>query len=178
MAYLREKNVLVTGEQISIEPVTRVKCKIKNCVVFQKGNARLCFECGNFPCTNLKRLDKRYRIKYNMIMIENLENIKGLSIEKFLGKWRPCVRREKVHIPIRPPLGWTGVEICRFGSTRFVPLRELCGLPEGGCPDSNILVRRVLGKNPVGPVAFPLRLQGTISSLRTTKNTLKQQVVL
>ena len=85
MAYLKEKNKCpgCRGTDTN-QPVTRVKCKIKNCEVFQKGKAKFCYECENFPCDNLKRLDKRYRNKYNMSMVENIENIKDFGIRKFL----------------------------------------------------------------------------------------------
>jgi hypothetical protein len=66
------------------KPVTRVGCKIKNCEAFKKEDINFCFECKDFPCDNLKHLDNRYRTKYNMSMIENLENIKNFGIKKFL----------------------------------------------------------------------------------------------
>ena len=52
--------------------------------MFQTSKAKYCFKCKNFPCDYLKHLDKRYRIKYNMSMIENLENINKLGIRKFI----------------------------------------------------------------------------------------------
>jgi len=85
MAYLREKNkcpgcrAADTNKAVSV-----LRCKIKNCEVIQKGKAKFCFECGNFPCANLKHLDKRYRTKYNMSMIENLEYIRDYSMRKFI----------------------------------------------------------------------------------------------
>jgi hypothetical protein len=85
MAYVRDRNKCpgCRGTDAN-KPVTRVRCKIKNCGIFQKDGAKLCFECGNFPCDNLKHLDKRYRTKYNMSMIENLEYIRDYGIRKFL----------------------------------------------------------------------------------------------
>jgi hypothetical protein len=85
IAYLREKNKCpgCRGTD-AYKPVTRVRCKIKTCKIFQKGRAKFCFECGNFPCDNLIRLDTRYQTKYNMSMIENLENIKIYGIRKFV----------------------------------------------------------------------------------------------
>ena len=62
------------------------------CDLLGKGLVRFCYECENFPCSRLKALDKRYRTKYHMSMIENLEFIKEHGIEKFLEKeeekWR------------------------------------------------------------------------------------------
>jgi len=60
-------------------------------MIFQTKKAKYCFECEKFPCNNLEHLDKRYRTKYNMSMIENLENIKEFGVRTFLGtenqKW-------------------------------------------------------------------------------------------
>jgi len=58
------------------------------CETLAKGKIRLCIQCENFPCKRLKALDKRYRFKYNMSMIENLNYIKKFSIEEFLIKER------------------------------------------------------------------------------------------
>jgi hypothetical protein len=85
MAYLREKNACTGCRGVNTyKPVTRVRCKIKNCKIFRSGNATFCFECGNFPCDNLKHLDTRYRTKYDMSMIENLGNIRDDGIRKFI----------------------------------------------------------------------------------------------
>jgi hypothetical protein len=43
-----------------------------------------CFECPDFPCESLRTLDKRYRNKYGMSMIENLSYIQANGIEQFL----------------------------------------------------------------------------------------------
>ena len=64
-------------------------CRIKNCKIRLKGNYKYCFQCDTFPCTRLKQLDKRYRTKYGMSMLENLYNIKEKGIRKF-------VRNEKI----------------------------------------------------------------------------------
>jgi len=92
LAYLREKNKCpgCRGTDTN-KPVTRVRCKIKTCEVNQKEKTTFCFKCKTFPCTHLKHLDERYRTKYNMSMIENLEFIKKSGIKKFIGnekiKW-------------------------------------------------------------------------------------------
>jgi len=61
-----------------------VNCKIKNCASFRDENKSFCYECESFPCKRLKQLDKRYRTKYNMRMIENLEYIKKNGLKKFI----------------------------------------------------------------------------------------------
>jgi len=64
----------------------------KHCDLLGKGLVRFCYECENFPCRRLKDLDKRYRTKYHMSMIENLDFIKAYGIGSFLqkevAKWR------------------------------------------------------------------------------------------
>ncbi len=82
------------------------KCVIKNCENKKSINPRQCYECKNYPCKRLKQLDERYKNKYNMSMIENLNNIKIIGIEEFLvneqKKWKCekcdaliCVHRNK-----------------------------------------------------------------------------------
>ncbi len=56
----------------------------QQCPRLAKEHINYCFECTDFPCGALRTLDKRYRIKYNMSMIENLEYIKKNGINQFL----------------------------------------------------------------------------------------------
>lgn len=62
------------------------------CELLANGRVRFCFECDVYPCKRLKSLDKRYRTKYHMSMIENLDFIKNHGEEAFLQKealkWR------------------------------------------------------------------------------------------
>lgn len=85
LAYMRERNKCpgCRGSNIN-KPVTRAECKIKNCATFQKGELTYCYECENYPCDRMKHLDTRYRTRYRMSMIENLENIRKYGIRKFL----------------------------------------------------------------------------------------------
>ncbi|MBF7097014.1 DUF3795 domain-containing protein [Alkalibacter mobilis] len=56
----------------------------KHCELLGKGLVRFCIECKDYPCKKLKALDKRYRTKYHMSMIENLDFIRKSGIEIFL----------------------------------------------------------------------------------------------
>ncbi len=56
------------------------------CELIGKGKIKFCYECNYFPCDSLKRLDKRYKAKYNMSMIDNLNYIKDIGIDKFIIK--------------------------------------------------------------------------------------------
>ena len=69
-----------------------IKCIIRNCEVVKISQSRFCFECLEYPCKRLKQLDKRYRTKYAMSMIENLEFIHGNGLSAFMvrenERWR------------------------------------------------------------------------------------------
>lgn len=58
----------------------------KKCDLIDTGKIRFCYECNNFPCEGLKRLDKRYKTKYHLSMIDNLNYIKENGIEQFIKK--------------------------------------------------------------------------------------------
>jgi hypothetical protein len=85
MAYLRGKKKC-PGCRGSNETksFSCANCKIKNCNELNKNNLKFCFKCKKFPCERIKHLDKRYRTKYNMSMIENLENIKKIGVREFI----------------------------------------------------------------------------------------------
>jgi hypothetical protein len=85
MAYLREKNRCPSCRAADTnKAVTVIRCRIKNCEVIQKGKVEFCFGCDNLPCGSLKHLDKRYRTKYGMSMIENLEFIRNNGVDAFI----------------------------------------------------------------------------------------------
>ena len=89
LAYLREKRKCpdCRGSNEN-KSYNCVNCRIKNCDELIKNNSKYCFQCKKFPCTRIKQLDKRYRTKYSMSMIENLENIKTWGIQKFVKNER------------------------------------------------------------------------------------------
>jgi hypothetical protein len=64
----------------------------KRCSKLSSGEVAFCFECDSFPCDELKTIDRRYRGRYRMSMIENLKFIKENGMEKFLEdqeeKWK------------------------------------------------------------------------------------------
>ncbi len=59
-------------------------CSIANCESLAKTDSGFCYDCEKYPCTRLKNLDKRYRTKYRMSMLENLDSIQKHGLEKFL----------------------------------------------------------------------------------------------
>jgi hypothetical protein len=84
-AYLRVKNKCL-GCRVPDphKAVTCKECKIKNCYKFRFGMAKFCFECEKMPCDKITHIDTRYRTKYHMSMIENLNYLKEHGVESFL----------------------------------------------------------------------------------------------
>lgn len=69
------------------------ECYIRSCQILKNNNWKYCSDkCEKYPCSRLKNLDKRYRTKYGMSMIENLSFIKEKGLERFLEleqeKWK------------------------------------------------------------------------------------------
>ena len=84
-AFIKGKNTCPGGRsEGSLKPKTRVICKITTCNHLTKGKIKYCSDCDKYPCKNLNHLDKRYRAKYRMSLIDNLENIKLNGIRHFV----------------------------------------------------------------------------------------------
>ena len=57
----------------------------QNCSIRKYENKKtFCFECAKYPCNRLKALDKRYRTKYHMSMLENLAFIQKNGLDEFI----------------------------------------------------------------------------------------------
>jgi len=85
LGYLREKNKCLGCRREGInKPHHCAKCIIRKCKNMRDEGSTFCYKCKQYPCQRLKRLDKRYKTKYNMSMIENLEFIKEFGIRKFV----------------------------------------------------------------------------------------------
>ena len=79
--YLRPENKCpgcYTGRKVNNKPI---KCARRLC---KKRCGDFCYECHSFPCQSIKKLDERYRKRYGMSEIENLEFIRDNGISKFL----------------------------------------------------------------------------------------------
>lgn len=66
------------------KPIHCRSCIIVNCESLDKTDSGFCYDCEQYPCTRLKRLEKRYRTSYGMSMIENLAFIQNQGLENFL----------------------------------------------------------------------------------------------
>ncbi len=60
-------------------------CYIKrDCKKLTHHEVKYCSECETMPCEKLSHLDKRYRERYGMSMVENLRILKSKGMDEFL----------------------------------------------------------------------------------------------
>ncbi len=107
MAYVRDKNGCLgcrAGDEGKAKSC--LACTIRNCEVLRTGGSVFCsVDCDRFPCPRLKRLDARYRTKYRMSMLENLQVIREAGVEAFVvseqERWAcpGCGGLQCVHTP-------------------------------------------------------------------------------
>jgi len=108
LGYVRERNRCPGCRLLEeLNPKTRTRCRIGNCPEIASGRLKYCSErCAKFPCARLKQLDKRYRTRYGMSMIENLARISEFGIRRFIRdqkkKWAcpGCGELLCVHRPV------------------------------------------------------------------------------
>jgi rubrerythrin len=85
------------------------------------GKMEFCFECDEFPCVRVAHLDKRYRTRYGLSVIDNLINIQNLGVDWFVNsenmKWAcpNCGEIVSMHKPLCPGCG---VEWRKFAANR------------------------------------------------------------
>ena len=108
VGHLREKNKCPGCRKTdAYESSYGRKCIIRSCQIRKENNWKFCSDkCKTFPCQRLKNLDKRYRNKYGMSMIDNLEFIQDKGIREFIKKekkrWQRgnkiiCVHNKKLY---------------------------------------------------------------------------------
>jgi hypothetical protein len=89
IGHLREKRPCpgCNGDDAA-KPRHCVVCRIRVCGEPEASESGFCFECVRFPCARLRQLDRRYRTKYGMSMIENLESMREIGVDGFVTKER------------------------------------------------------------------------------------------
>ncbi len=93
IGFIRERNKCHgCNEHDQSKPEYCRSCKV---VVCEKRKAlplgpgevvALCYDCPDLPCARIKQLDKRYRARYWMSMMENLAYIKEHGMVAFLAR--------------------------------------------------------------------------------------------
>ena len=82
-----------------------LNCVIKNCAELAAGDHQFCYSCAQYPCAELLRLDTRYRTRYGVSVIANLESIRadgvGSFVEEEATRWtcQQCGARLCIHKP-------------------------------------------------------------------------------
>lgn len=87
--YIREKNTcpgcLRSDGRETKKSQYRNTCKIRNCDQITGGKITYCGDrCDRYPCARLKQLARRYRKKYGMSMLDNLQMINESGIRHFI----------------------------------------------------------------------------------------------
>ena len=68
-------------------------CRIRNkncafirrdCPALKKKELDYCYECEQFPCQKLQKIDSLYQERYSVNMVENLKRIEEIGVEKWL----------------------------------------------------------------------------------------------
>lgn len=86
IGHIREKNKCPGCREIDAYKSSYGKeCIIRSCQNLKNNNWKFCSDkCEKYPCLRLKNLDKRYRTRYGMSMIENLAYIQSHGLKNFL----------------------------------------------------------------------------------------------
>lgn len=58
------------------------RCRIKECVASK--NLSYCFACPEFPCKQIKQLEKSYNKRYQASLIENSVFVQKYGLERFM----------------------------------------------------------------------------------------------
>lgn len=59
-------------------------CKIKDCIQAKK--LSYCYECPVYPCARLRYLEKSYRTRYDVSLLENSAFVKEHGLEAFMQR--------------------------------------------------------------------------------------------
>ncbi len=57
--------------------------------------ARFCYECSQYPCKQIARMDLRYKQNYEMSVKANLESLQNFGVARFLDEQYQAFRCEK-----------------------------------------------------------------------------------
>jgi len=67
-------------------------CRIRNkncafirrdCPALKKKELDYCYECEQFPCQKLQKIDSLYQERYSVNLVENLKRIEEIGVEKW-----------------------------------------------------------------------------------------------
>ncbi len=90
--YLAYKNDLNRSQCAGCRPGNKKcsylfgKCSGINHLLEGNAGARFCFECDQYPCKEIDRMDRRYSENYKMSVKENLKYIENNGLDEFVGE--------------------------------------------------------------------------------------------
>src|SRR6056297_255330 len=58
----------------------------RDCVSLRKKEIEFCYECSDFPCDNISKLDARHKSNYGDKPIENLRVIENIGVKAWIEK--------------------------------------------------------------------------------------------
>ena len=113
-AYTRDRNPC-PGCRGGVEnkAPTCLNCAIKNCAELASAGDEFCYSCASFPCAKLLHLDHRYRTRYRVSVIANLERVQAVGADRFVeeeaDQWAcpECGERLCMHKPQCLNCGYT-----------------------------------------------------------------------
>lgn len=83
--YIRENNKCSgCRADESIKPKSKWVCHIKECEILARDKIDYCYQCNNYPCESINRLNKRYTKQYSVSVIKNLNEIQLSGVRAFL----------------------------------------------------------------------------------------------
>ncbi len=62
------------------------KCTGVNHPLEGNANAKFCFDCDQYPCKEINRMDRRYKENYKISVKDNLKYIKENGLREFVAK--------------------------------------------------------------------------------------------
>lgn len=68
----------------SVKPKHCQKCKIKECLTSKPFT--YCFECPDYPCQHINRLEKNYKRRYQTSLVDNSLFVKEHGLEEFMKR--------------------------------------------------------------------------------------------
>jgi len=82
-ARVRKKNPCVgCREEDEAKPNYCRTCRIKLCA--EERGFEYCVDCPDFPCKSIRHIDKRYRLGYQVSLVEGARYMKTVGIRQYL----------------------------------------------------------------------------------------------
>jgi hypothetical protein len=118
----RKKPCLGCWAKAEAQPRHCRECPIRTCAVEKR--SAFCSDCPEFPCAVVKRLDRSYRQRYQVSLIDNSLRLKRVGLKRYLReekrRWAcaDCGGTISLHDRICSQCGKRGIGPPSVGSSR------------------------------------------------------------